>query len=79
MKVISLFALASSAAAFAPAQQRRASTSLAAFEKEVGVQAPVSDNDHSTFEDFYFFATVKENLNNTITFFLNNSWDYGIH
>ena len=43
MKVIALLALAGSAAAFAPAQQSRASTSLAAFENEVGVQAPVSD------------------------------------
>ena len=60
MKVISLLALASSAAAFAPAQQSRASTSLAAFENEVGVQAPVSDNDHSTLEDFNFFATGKK-------------------
>ena len=42
MKVIALLALAGSAAAFAPAQQSRASTSLAAFENEVGVQAPVS-------------------------------------
>ena len=42
MKVIALLALAGSAAAFAPAQVSRASTSLAAFENEVGVQAPVS-------------------------------------
>ncbi|CAJ1970018.1 unnamed protein product [Cylindrotheca closterium] len=42
MKVISLLALAGSAAAFAPtAQQGRASTSVAAFEKEVGVTAPL--------------------------------------
>jgi len=42
MKVISLLALAGSAAAFAPAQQGRASTSVAAFENEPGVTAPVS-------------------------------------
>jgi len=41
MKVIALLALAGSAAAFAPAQVSRASTSLAAFENEVGVQAPL--------------------------------------
>ena len=45
MKVIALLALAGSAAAFAPAQQSRASTSVAAFENDVGVTAPVSDND----------------------------------
>jgi hypothetical protein len=45
MKVIALLALVGSAAAFAPAQQSRASTSLAAFETELGVQAPVSGND----------------------------------
>jgi hypothetical protein len=45
MKVISLFALAGSAAAFAPSQQDRASTAVSAFENEVGVQAPVSDNE----------------------------------
>merc|ERR1719276_682438 len=41
MKVISLLALDGSAAAFAPVQQSRASTSLAAFETEVGVTAPL--------------------------------------
>eukprot|EP00980_Cylindrotheca_fusiformis_P002736 scaffold634_cov97-Cylindrotheca_fusiformis.AAC.3 len=41
MKVIALLALAGSAAAFAPAQQQSRSTSLAAFENEVGVQAPL--------------------------------------
>eukprot|EP00526_Cylindrotheca_closterium_P021020 CAMPEP_0113643398 /NCGR_PEP_ID=MMETSP0017_2-20120614/22819_1 /TAXON_ID=2856 /ORGANISM="Cylindrotheca closterium" /LENGTH=201 /DNA_ID=CAMNT_0000554911 /DNA_START=17 /DNA_END=622 /DNA_ORIENTATION=+ /assembly_acc=CAM_ASM_000147 len=41
MKVISLLALVGSAAAFAPAQQGRTATSVAAFENEVGVTAPL--------------------------------------
>ena len=54
MKVIALLSLVGSVAAFAPAQQSRASTSLAAFEKEVGVQAPVSINLLCTFRTVRF-------------------------
>lgn len=44
MKVIAALALAGSAAAFAPAQQSRSSSALAAkpFADALGVQAPVS-------------------------------------
>jgi len=41
MKLAIFTTLIAGAAAFAPAQQSRASTSLAAFENEVGVQAPL--------------------------------------
>jgi hypothetical protein len=64
MKVIALLALAGSAAAFAPAQQSRASTSLAAFENELGVQAPVSGKDlqHENNIQTSLFDVIETNL-----------------
>jgi hypothetical protein len=64
MKVITLLALSGSAAAFAPAQQSRASTSLAAFENELGVQAPVSGNDlqYENETQTSLFDILKNNL-----------------
>ncbi|KAL7441838.1 hypothetical protein ACHAXH_005688 [Discostella pseudostelligera] len=41
MKLVAIAALAGSAAAFAPAQSGKATTSLAAFENELGAQAPL--------------------------------------
>jgi len=41
MKSVIIATLIASAAAFAPAQQKSTSTSLAAFEDELGVQAPI--------------------------------------
>eukprot|EP00584_Thalassiosira_punctigera_P005163 CAMPEP_0172539136 /NCGR_PEP_ID=MMETSP1067-20121228/10394_1 /TAXON_ID=265564 ORGANISM="Thalassiosira punctigera, Strain Tpunct2005C2" /NCGR_SAMPLE_ID=MMETSP1067 /ASSEMBLY_ACC=CAM_ASM_000444 /LENGTH=78 /DNA_ID=CAMNT_0013324767 /DNA_START=51 /DNA_END=284 /DNA_ORIENTATION=+ len=41
MKLVALAALVGSAAAFAPAQQKASTTSLNAFESELGAQAPL--------------------------------------
>lgn len=71
MKVISLLALVGSAAAFAPAQQGRTSTSVSAFEKEVGVTAPVSVFPAIALASFMINNTVSHTPFTTIAPFKN--------